>query len=286
VIKHKIIVKHKIPPYIPPWERGYSGTEFTPDLYSIESRHYRAHVQAGAFTWMVYWSFKGKFNIQEIANSYWSYSTKEPFPEKGGTVDEICRIILKNLHINGHTKNRVILEDGEEDVFPDIWLEFWDNKKDIQINKENKMAKKFVDPGDGEEIKVPQGDPGGPRMTLKRRASIRCFELLIEQEYTDAEIIEMVKDELEYNFIPSMIVRRRKMLNEGEAEDFGFETPEEPIEEVGGEGESAEVTPRKPPLKPAKKKSTMGKPGLKKPLSLNLPSKKFKIKKFSIKKKA
>jgi len=290
MIKHKRILKHKKPVYIPPWERPVDASDdnggwrkYDPDSY--ESRHYRAHVQPGAFTLMVYWSIKGKFNLEETIHSYWENSTDEEFPEEGGDAHALLRSILKNLIIRGHRKNHIKLEDGEECVFPTMWNEIWDNLKTIHINKETKMAKKFKDPAeiDGPKKAKPQPQAeGGPRMTLKRQATIRCFEMLLEEIHTDEEIIDTIMDELEYKFIPSMIKRRRKMLNEGEAEEFGFETPDAPVEEIGGDEEQAIVQPKKSPLKPMKKKSTKAEP----PLNKSLSVKKFKTKKFVLKKKA
>ena len=282
------ILKHKIPKYVSPWERGFSAWE-KPDADSLESRHYRAHVSTGAFQWMVYWCINGKFNLEETINSYWRQSTRDEFPTEGGNAYDLCLSILRNLIITGHRKNRVELKDGEVDAFPSMWNEFRDKLKSIHINKENTMAKKkFVDLAEEPKGKSKvQSDPGGPRMTLKRQASVRCFELLMEEQHTDQEIIETIIEELDYKFIPSMITRRRKMLNEGEAVDFGFETPDHVIEEIGGdtEGTTKVAIAKKSPLKPAKKKAIITS-GLKKPLPVKkFTTKKFTTKKFTLKKK-
>lgn len=296
MLKHKRILKHR---YIDPWNRTYENVYTPPDPYSLSSRERKAHTQAGALEWMVYWCIHGKFNLQKTINDYWRYSTKEEFPEEGSSADVLLTTIMKNLLITGHRKNQVNLLEGEEDYFPTMWIELWDKLKTIHINKEKEMGKKFKDPAelDVPEEKtnkagkpLPKGEPGGPRMTAKRQASIRCFELLLEEKYTDQEIIDLVEEELEYKFIPSMIKRRRKMLNEGDAVDFGFEIPATFVEEVGGDSEGATTTtpatPRKPPLKPMKRKASAPPPA---PASVAASVKKPLLKKtfkFISKKKA
>ena len=289
MLKHKRILKHR---YIDPWNRTYENVYTPPDPYSLESRERKAHTSAGAFEWMVYWSIHGKFNLQKTINDYWRFSTKEEFPEDGGTASALLITIMKNLLITGHRKNQINLLEGEENYFPTMWIELWDKLKTVHINKETEMGKKFKDPAEFDVPEktnkagkpLPKGDPGGPRMTAKRQASIKCFELLLEEKHTDQEIIDLVEEELEYKFIPSMIKRRRKMLNEGEAADFGFEAPEAFVEEIGGDSEGATTTtPTKPPLKPIKKKASAPVAStVKKPLLV----KKFNTSKFKIKKKA
>lgn len=266
IVKHKKILKHK---YIPPWERKYDVSDLAPKMYSPEMKAYRARLQSGAFYWMVYWCIEGtKFNLNHIVMDYWRQAFVKPFPKEGGRADELCFHILKMLLIKGHERERLEFDESEVKIPWDIHI--WDKLKKIHINfdKEYIMAKKAVktskkasvgsasvntDPADGAPV---------PKMTKKREAEICLYGLLMEEKYTDQEMVDMIQEQCEYTFVPRRVAKRRKRLNDGLAESFGFPQPDHEIEQIGGDvttsrapSKSAAKSPPTKPVKKAAKKS-------------------------------
>lgn len=276
LIKHKLNREIKHPDrYVPPWERPLTGIRIRGGwIDPIEERRYNATNLASGFDIMMYWSSHAKkFRTSEVLQDWWKYAFREDCPERDFSMEEAYTLVKRALLIKGYASQGMVYSEAEDDVkVPATWDDWSTIKqKIIHFNKEYQMAlqaKKISkatpapapvakakvtikpEPVEGSEstVEVPEGVT--VRLTQKAQATIVAARLLLEQQYSDEQIIELVNEEVGYQFELGMIRRRRRMLNEGELEQFGYPAPTEPIEEIGAEPPPAKEV--KEPVKASK----------------------------------
>lgn len=257
MIKHKSNPAIKHPDrYIPPWERKITGDlNFGKWADPMEEKLYKARNGAFAFDLMIYWSLHGKnFDAGSTVIDWYYSAFRRDCPEADYNLEEIYCLIKRGLLIRGYESVGLQYDEETDDVrVPASWDD-WETikNKTIKFNKEYSMAiiakkmPKKAEPAPApvkgkkraEEPEAPEGVT--VRMTQKAQATIACANLLLEEKYTDDEIIQKVEEEVGYKFEVGMIRRRRRMLNEGQLEEFGFEAPAQPLAEIGGEPEEVE----------------------------------------------
>lgn len=216
------------------------------------------------FMWMLNACVIGdKFNTEEIINQYWQIAFNTPFPEEGGILDTLYTVIAQKIYEDEAIKYGV---DLDEHPFKNVFNIMkkkngnWNSKKGMHISKinlttEDSMANKTKEKSTKEKstkkgtkgtkvaktekdvkaAKKPPVEESGPKMTKKRLAEILCCKLLLKRKFTDAEIAKQIDEELEYSMIARRVGKRRKRLNTGDMEEYGFEAPMKPVKEKAGD---------------------------------------------------
>lgn len=81
---------------------------------------------------------------------------------------------------------------------------------------------------------ITSGKPG----TKAYDSKVLVCDLLMKRKHTDAEICLMVDSELDYKINETRVNFYRYTLNKGRFAPLGFDAPNPPVEQVGGEGTS------------------------------------------------
>lgn len=270
-----MIVKHKKKN---PWETHTEGTckkRMVPE--SFNEKEYRAHIDADIFMWNIFWSLDNNhpYNTDKIVNEFWYKVYRKPFPEEGGTLEELFERIYSRLIDRGHDSQRI--EPKESDYNLPVILEaIWQTAKDkniLKLNEEElemaratkKTTKTTTKPDEKKATKkatpvatVSSGDApawitGSKPGTKAHESKVKVCELLLERKYSDEEIALMVESEIEYKITPDRVGFYRRTLNKGQFEPIGYPAPEEPVQPIENDGGSA------PAKKPAKTEKAAGK---------------------------
>ena len=154
MLKHKVkvepVLKHKREPL--PWELhppGSARSKKEPE--GFDEREYKAHLDADAFIWMIYWASSPdhKFDLDETVNYWWkrAFADDIPFPNEGGIAADLVDRIYCRLIDRGHEFQRIEPQESDYELpEPLLSSEYWKKIKGrkivyIQQTMEAKMAK-------------------------------------------------------------------------------------------------------------------------------------------------
>lgn len=271
MLKHKVkgepVLKHKREPL--PWELhppGSARSKKEPE--GFDEREYKAHLDADAFIWMIYWASSPdhKFDLDETVNYWWkrAFADDIPFPNEGGIAADLIDRVYCRLIDRGHEFQRIEPQKSDYKL-PDTLLrsEYWEKAKDrkivyIQQMMEAKMAvakislKKSVKtdaksteapPKVSKTVNKTASNDDVPAWITSSRpgtkahdSKIKVCELLLERKYSDEEIALMVESELEYKINPDRVAFYRRTLNKGQFAPLGYEAPDEPVQPIEKDG--------------------------------------------------
>jgi len=278
MLKHKIqdpIVKHK---ELMPWELHPPGSARAhPRIHGHDPKHYRAHLDADAFIWMVYWSSKPDhpFNLDDVLNYWWTRAFNKPFPHEGGIAADLVDRVYCSLIDRGHDSVRIEPQESDYELSGILLRsEQWEQAKDSHVNyiqpeQEAYMAKILKKPASAGSKKTETAPPKATKTVTKTESSgdapawitsskpgtkahdskVKVCELLMERQYSDEEIALMVESELEYKINPDRVAFYRKTLNKGQFEPLGYDTPDPAVIPIEKDG-SAPAKPSKPASAP------------------------------------
>ena len=274
MLKHKIqnpIVKHK---ELMPWQLHPPGSACAhPRAHGHDSRHYRAHLNADAFIWMVYWSGlpDHPFNLDDILNYWWTRAFNKPFPHEGGITADLVDRVYRGLIDRGHDSARIEPQESDYEL-PGTLLcsEQWEQVKNSHVNyiqpeQEAYMTKILKKPVSMRSKKTGTALPKAAKTVTETESSgdipawitsskpgtkahdskVKVCELLMERQYSDEEIALMVESELEYKLNSDRVAFYRKTLNKGQFEPLGYGAPDPAVIPIEKDA-SAPVKPSKP----------------------------------------
>ena len=139
-------IKHKEPE---PWEK-YPPGSCVHSRYpkGFNFREYRAHTDAFAFMWDMYWSIQSgdMSTLNIVLNNWWRRSHNKPFPQVG-CLGVITDCVFTMLIDRGHDAQRIAPLERDY-ILPNtlVKLKEWDTLKNNRVhktiqNKEPEMAK-------------------------------------------------------------------------------------------------------------------------------------------------
>lgn len=307
MLKHKIkaepVFKHKREPFPcelhPP---GSTRSKKRPEGFN--EREYRAHLDADAFTWMLYWASNPdhKFDLDEMINYWWKRAYNKPFPNEGGIAADLVDRIYCRLIDRGHEFQRIEPQESDYELpEPLLRSEYWKKVKGrkivyIQQTMEAKMAKISQKKSAKTDVKSTGAPPKVSKTANKAASSndvpawitssrpgtkahdskIKVCELLLERKYSDEEIALMVESELEYKINPDRVAFYRRTLNKGQFAPLGYEAPDEPVQPIEKDG-SAPAKSAKPAKAIKAPKESAAKPSTAKVKGACMVSKKKKV---------
>lgn len=308
MLKHKI--KHKMRPTVKhkelyPWQKyppGSASKRVMPENFN--ERECRAHTDADAFVWMVFWGCieNSGWDIKVILTDWWNNAYTKDFPEKGGTVKDLTERIYCRLIDNGHAKHHIDPEECDYELPSPLrrnngnWKAMQDvnitlTEEDLmKIKLKKKVSKTGAPPAEEKleaskaskgkkqtigEMSNAEGNSDIPKWVLSSRpgtkaheSKVKCIELLLERKYTDEEIILMVESEVGYSLNQDRINFYRYTLNKGRFEPFGFKAPSPQVERIGEDEKPASSKKSVPAKKASAKKVPSKKAGTKKSVKL------------------
>lgn len=310
MLKHKVkvepVLKHKREPF--PWELhppGSARSKKEPE--GFDEREYKAHLDADAFTWMLYWASNPdhKFDFDETVNYWWkrAFADDIPFPNEGGIAADLVDRVYCRFIDRGHEFQRIEPQESDYEL-PETLLrsEHWKKAKDrkivyIQQMMEAKMAAKISLKKSVKTDAKSTGAPPKASKTANKTASsndipawitssrpgtkahdskIKVCELLLERKYSDEEITLMVESELEYKINPDRVAFYRRTLNKGQFAPLGYEAPDEPVQLIEKDGSAPAESAKTAKAEKAPKESA-AKPSTTKVKGVGTVSKKKKV---------
>lgn len=108
-----------------------------------------------------------------------------------------------------------------------------DDESDRKKKKKKKSkSKKDEDDDDDDDDRKNKKKKKSKKDDSSGQCRVMCAELLMKRKFTDAQISEMIEDEIGKAYSVARVARIREGINEGKRERLGIPKPKPPLEEI------------------------------------------------------